>query len=64
MHLGEQRVDEVQVADEPDAGLVQHLAGELARAARRARGPGEAEALAPVVKQPLNAEPGHRATTR
>ena len=36
----------------------------LARTARHARGPREAEALAPVLKQPLNAELGHRATIR
>jgi hypothetical protein len=61
-HLPEQRVDEVQVADKADAGLGEHLAREFARRARGARGPLEAEALAAVVKQPLNAELGHRAT--
>ena len=62
--LREQRMDEVQVPDEAHAGLVHHLAGELALGARGARRPGEAQARAPVVKQPLNAEAGHRATIR
>ena len=63
-HLGKQRMDEVQVPDEPDAGLVQHVAGEFARGAGLSRGPREPEALAALVKELLNAEPGHRATTR
>ncbi len=63
-HLCQQRMDEVQVPDEAHAGAVQHLARELARGARGSRGPREAEALAALVKQMLNAEPGHRATTR
>jgi hypothetical protein len=62
--LRQQRMDEVQVPDEPDAGLVQGLAAELAVPAGRARRPREPEALAPRLKQPLYAEPGHRATTR
>jgi hypothetical protein len=63
-HLRQQRVDEVQVADEAHAGLAQHLARELARRAGLSGGPGKPEPLAAVVKQLLYAEPGHRATTR
>src|SRR5258707_34477 len=62
--LREQRMDEIQMPDEAHARLVQHLAGELARRAAAPRGPGEPQALAPLVKEPLYAEPGHTATTR
>ena len=48
----------------PTPGPREHLVGELAVAARGARGPREAEALAPVLKELLNAEAGHTATTR
>ena len=57
-------MDEVQVPDQPDAGLGEHLAGEFAPRPGSARGPLEAEALTAVVKQLLNAEPGHTATIR
>jgi hypothetical protein len=57
-------MDEVQVADEADTRSMQHLAGELARGAGGSRAPAEAEALAALVKQPLNAESGHKATIR
>jgi hypothetical protein len=63
-HLREQRMDQVQVADEAHAGLAQHLAGELAPGAGLSRRPGKPEPLAAVVKQLPYAEPGHRATTR
>ena len=58
------RVYQVQVADQPHARLVQHLAGELALGAGLSRSPGKPEPLAAVVKQLPYAEPGHRATTR
>ena len=61
-HLHDERVDEVQVPDEPQPGAREHLVGELAVAPRGARGPGEAQALAPVLKELLNAEAGHTAT--
>ena len=51
-------MDEVQVADEADAGPVQHLAGELARAALARPRPTRAEVLAVVLKQPLTLSRG------